>query len=209
MLWPATKINKFIFEWRGFWWSPSSSMPSSNQSMGMRVSLMELNASNISIFFTLMLIWILAWWNNNIEQKNLKSFEFTYLGAEGGPGDLLDVEPKSVALRIRIQSLHCILVLLLSVEKVRPGENWKCVQIRNHWNIFVHFLVNLMQIICRLFAKLECHTGAQENQKSQWQDKLYFASFLPIGVSYWQTRTSKTPSPTSYSDPAKQLFLGG
>ena len=29
----------------------------------------------------------------------------------------------------------------------------------------------------------------------------------PIGVSYWQTRTSKTPSPTSYSGPAKQLFL--
>ena len=31
--------------------------------------------------------------------------------------------------------------------------------------------------------------------------------FSPIGVSYWQTRTSKTPLPTSYSGPAKQLFL--
>ena len=41
--------------------SPSSSMPSSNHRMGMSVSLIELSASNASIFFTLMLIWILAW----------------------------------------------------------------------------------------------------------------------------------------------------
>ena len=39
---------------------PSSSMPSSNQRMGMRVSLILLRSSKLGIFWTFMLIWILA-----------------------------------------------------------------------------------------------------------------------------------------------------
>ena len=59
--------------------SPSSSMPSSNQRIGMRVSFTELSAENDSIFLTLMLIWILAWGGVNHCPNELQMIKFIKL----------------------------------------------------------------------------------------------------------------------------------
>ena len=72
---------------------------------------------------------------------------------------------------------------------------------------FPHFpYSHYSHYVCHLFG---CRTGSLSLRASLSITLLSLLALLfsPIGVSYWQTRTSKTPSPTSYSGPAKQLFL--
>ena len=54
----------------------------------------------------------------------------SYLGAEGGAGDLLNVKPEPVDILVRLQTFHRVLVLCLRVQEVWLGKNWISLHVR-------------------------------------------------------------------------------